>query len=55
MALPRYLQRKFSASLKEMSRQEELLAAMCAGADYGELVFDVLNTVKKKKFLRIST
>jgi 5-methylcytosine-specific restriction endonuclease McrA len=51
MALPRYLEEKFSAYLQGMSPWEKLLAAICAGADFGGRVFDVLNAKKPNQEL----
>jgi 5-methylcytosine-specific restriction endonuclease McrA len=49
MALPRYLKAKFSAHLSDISSWEKLLYALCAGADYGSKVFDVLDKKKQNE------
>jgi 5-methylcytosine-specific restriction endonuclease McrA len=53
MALPRYLEVKFSAYWQSLSSWEKLMYAICAGADQGPRVFDVLNT--KKRILKTPT
>ena len=49
MTLPRYLEEKFLLCLTNSSPLEKLVYALCAGADYGQQVFDVLNTEKQNK------
>jgi hypothetical protein len=46
MGLPRYLEEKREAYLRSLPRGVILNDALCAGADYGPLVFDVLNKPK---------
>ena len=46
MGLPRYLVEKREAYLRSLPRGALLCDALCAGADYGTLVFDVLNKTK---------
>jgi 5-methylcytosine-specific restriction endonuclease McrA len=46
MGLPRYLVEKREAYLRSLPRGGFLCDAVCAGADYGPLVFDVLNKTK---------
>lgn len=46
MGLPRYLVEKREAYLRSLPRGAFLCDAVCAGADYGPLVFDVLNKTK---------